>query len=355
MKFKKTLVSLAVFSIFSFSAMAEEVKSEKVDSSIVSEKGNIETVKENMKNKFEKIYNFNSNISFNYLPDAKIYEIDLGKQKAYTNKDVDYIYLQGQIFVSRNGEVYNLTMPPEEFLKANKGASVNASTEVAETKEIAEQKTYNGSGLDAYQRSLSQSDNIENKKIALNLKYVGFEGGGKFPDNTKDYVKEIDLNNALKVVYGNGSRTVILFADPDCPFCQNFDKTLYLNADSLDATFYILPWALSIHPDAEKKIDFIWGQPDKENAWKSWMLFAAQHPVKDNPEFVWSEWIKTTGRTDTGKSEAPTAKTKELIEKFGLRYTPTILMPNGGISEGDIEADKLKQYLSVYDKAFPNL
>lgn len=323
--------------------------------------------KENMKEKFSQIYNFNPNITFKYVPEAKIYEIDLGKQKAYMNKEGDYLYLQGQLFVSKNNTIINMTMPPEEFMKQQgrssqiepeiKASAEPSSSTVHPDSKVAEQRSYDEKNqYDAYQKSVLNSTNLSDLKVSSNFKYVGFDGGSPLPENTVDYIKDIDLSDSAKVVYGNGTRTIILFADPDCPFCQNFDKTLYLNADTIDATVYVMPWALSIHPNAAKKADFIWGQSDRGNAWKSWMLFAANHPVKDNPEQVWEEWVKVTGRTDNRSGvKAPVEKTQSYVEKFGLRYTPTILFPNGGKSEGDLESAKLKQYLEVFDKTIPSV
>lgn len=354
MKLSKIFSVMLFAGLISFNAGAETTDND------------VSVAKENMKEKFSQIYNFNPNISFKYIPEAKVYEVDLGKQKAYMNKEGDYLYLQGQLFVSKNNTIINMTMPPEEFMKQNGGAlqaepeikasSNPVSPQVTNDKIISEQRSYEDNNhYDAYQKSVLNSSNLSDLKVSSNFKYVGFEGGAQLPENTVDYIKEIDLSDSAKIVYGNGTRSIILLADPDCPFCQNFDKTLYLNADTIDATIYVMPWALSIHPNAAKKADFIWGQPDRGNAWKSWMLFAANHPVKDNPDQVWDEWVKITGRTENPTVKAPVEKTQSYVEKFGLRYTPTILFPNGGKSEGDLEASKLKQYLEVFDKTIPSV
>ena len=45
----------------------------------------------------------------------------------------------------------------------------------------------------------------------------------------------LPLDQAIKVVKGNGKRTLAVFSDPDCPYCQQLEKEL---ASVTDVTVY---------------------------------------------------------------------------------------------------------------------
>ena len=58
----------------------------------------------------------------------------------------------------------------------------------------------------------------------------------------------LPLNLAFKQVKGDGSRKVAVFADPDCPFCQQLEKTLQYETD-ITMYVYLFPIA-QLHPQA---------------------------------------------------------------------------------------------------------
>lgn len=77
-------------------------------------------------------------------------------------------------------------------------------------------------------------------------------------------VKSIPLDKALKI--GSGKHQVIEFTDPDCPYCRKVDEFL---AKRTDVTRYVFFFPLrQIHPDAEKKSQYILSQKDREQAFR---------------------------------------------------------------------------------------
>jgi len=77
-----------------------------------------------------------------------------------------------------------------------------------------------------------------------------------------DRIKDLPLDKALKI--GTGSRKVIEFTDPDCPYCRKVDSFL---AKRTDVTRYIYFVPLrNIHPDAEKKARYILSHADRQKA-----------------------------------------------------------------------------------------
>jgi thiol:disulfide interchange protein DsbC len=100
-------------------------------------------------------------------------------------------------------------------------------------------------------------------------------------------VSKLPLDHAIKRVTGDGRRTLYLFADPDCPYCQELEQQL-LQVDNLTIYTFLYPLE-SLHPDARAKSEHIWCAADRGQAWSEWMLHkvaptatCAQQVVADN-------------------------------------------------------------------------
>lgn len=362
MKLNKIIAAILCVGTLSFSAysISATTNDQTEEFSNMVSSSNAEQVKSIIANKYPIIEKFNPNFKVAYLQVANIYEIDLGDQKAYTDSNVSYLYLRGQVFVNQDGKMLNLTLNPKDYIKnqiksptsneeqdsniqgSKSNNPVNNGVKVSEN-----QKTHDTLQNDLYLKSLSQSSDITALKTSAMLEYVGDDGYSPLPKNSVDYIKDIDLTNAIKLVYGNGKRVMIMFADPDCPYCQHFEHTMTENANKIDVTVYVLPWALDIHKNAPEKVKFIWSQKDPSVAWKSWMTFAYLNPDLVKNDTAWQTWIEKTGRKMGEVSNAPTKIAEDFVEKYGLRYTPTVVYPNGAASEGDIDIDKLLSFLSV--------
>lgn len=100
-------------------------------------------------------------------------------------------------------------------------------------------------------------------------------------------VRGLPTHLALKEVFGKGERTLVVFADPDCSYCQEFEKEIHDIGDRLNATVYTFIYPLvEVHPDADRKARHIACTAKPVDAWKDWMLnpgdwsaFAARHPA----------------------------------------------------------------------------
>lgn len=69
--------------------------------------------------------------------------------------------------------------------------------------------------------------------------------------------------------YGNGSRVVIVYTAPECPFCQSFDELMLSIAKKYDITFYIMPVSLKV--DSGAYLASMWCTDDPEKAWRGSM------------------------------------------------------------------------------------
>jgi thiol:disulfide interchange protein DsbC len=139
----------------------------------------------------------------------------------------------------------------------------------------------------------------------------------------------LPLNLALKEVKGNGSRRLAVFADPHCPFCTRFEKTL---RDMDNVTVYTFLYPLEgLHPGATERAKLVWCANDRLSAWHDWML-----SQKDTPATACN-----TGQMDT---------VKQLGEKLKINGTPTLIFEDGHRIPGAIGKDDLEQEFKKLEK-----
>ncbi|NKE70156.1 DsbC family protein [Candidatus Manganitrophus noduliformans] len=85
----------------------------------------------------------------------------------------------------------------------------------------------------------------------------------KKAEMTASRIEDLPLEKAIKI--GSGKHTVIEVVDPDCPFCR---KTAAFFKKRKDVTRYIFLFPITqIHPDAERKAQYILCAQDKPGAY----------------------------------------------------------------------------------------
>lgn len=134
----------------------------------------------------------------------------------------------------------------------------------------------------------------------------------------------LPLDRAIKVVKGNGSRKFAVFSDPDCPFCQQLEKTL-LSVTDITMYVFLFPIA-SLHPQAPAKAHAIWCAPDRAQAWSQWM-----HEKKLPP-----------AKTCSGD---PIDALQKLGDTLRINSTPTLFFTDGRRVAGAIPASDLEKHL----------
>ena len=120
--------------------------------------------------------------------------------------------------------------------------------------------------------------------------------------------KTLPVAQAIKVVKGNGSRTFAVFSDPDCPYCQQLEKSL-LSVTDYTMYVYLYPIA-ALHPQAPVKAHAIWCAPDRALAWNEWM--------KD----------KKLPATNKACSGDPIDSLQKLGDTLHINSTPTLFFAN---------------------------
>jgi thiol:disulfide interchange protein DsbC len=146
--------------------------------------------------------------------------------------------------------------------------------------------------------------------------------GKRWNELTQVDFNTLPLNLAFKQVKGDGSRKVAVFADPDCPFCVRFEKSLQ---DVTNVTVYTFLYPLeSLHPDAMEKAKRIWCAKDRQSTWSAWILDRKELPADKSCN-----------------TDALSTLTK-LGEKMKVMGTPTLVFEDGHRVPGALSKEQLE-------------
>lgn len=135
----------------------------------------------------------------------------------------------------------------------------------------------------------------------------------------------LPLDRAIRIVKGNGGRRFAVFSDPDCPFCQQLEKSLL---SVTDVTMYVFLFPIAtLHPQAPAKARAIWCAADRAQAWSQWM-----HEKKLPPE---------------RKCADPLNEIHALGDRLRINSTPTLFFGNGRRTAGAIPASEIERLLAA--------
>jgi len=117
--------------------------------------------------------------------------------------------------------------------------------------------------------------------------------------------EELPLDQAIKTVRGNGKRVMVIFADPRCGFCKQFEQNLYKLSD---VTIYTMLYPV-IAPDSAEISRNIWCAKDPSRAWLDAMLKGVFPAAKS--------------------CDTPLDKNLALGKRLRVSGTPTTFLPSG--------------------------
>jgi thiol:disulfide interchange protein DsbC len=129
------------------------------------------------------------------------------------------------------------------------------------------------------------------------------------------------LNNAIKTVKGDGSRQLVVFSDPNCPYCKNLEREL-AKLDNLTVYTFIYP---VLGDDSKTLAIATWCAPDKSAAWRDLMLRQIRS-------------ILTSCVT-------PINENVTLGTQLGVTGTPTLIASDGRVLHGAASAEKINEWL----------
>lgn len=138
--------------------------------------------------------------------------------------------------------------------------------------------------------------------------------------------KTLPLNEAIKIVKGNGGRKIALFADPDCPYCRQLEQNM---RSMTDVTVYLFLFPLEqVHPHATADAKAIWCSPDRASAWENWMLDRTPIPGGGSC------------------ADDPIQKIRALADSLHIHATPTFFLEDGKRIGGVIPTDQIQRLMA---------
>ena len=147
-------------------------------------------------------------------------------------------------------------------------------------------------------------------------------------EDREDNASSVSLDHlpfadAIKTVRGNGSRTVIVFSDPACPYCRQLEPELEKLSNVTIYTFLVPFQGLAL-PAA------IWCAPDQQKAWRQYMLQGDQSVL-----------------AMAVSCAHPLERNLALAQRLKVRGTPTIFYADGRRSDGYVDAAEIEQRLAL--------
>ena len=141
--------------------------------------------------------------------------------------------------------------------------------------------------------------------------------------------KSLPLAQAVKSVRGDGSRALVVFADPNCPYCKRLEKEL----QTLDnVTLYTFLYPILSQDSVEKSVA-IWCAPDPAAAWNATMV-ANKAP-----------------HLEGAACKNPIDANLELGHKLQVSATPTLVFADGRRVPGAVPIDKVQTLLAEAARA----
>jgi thiol:disulfide interchange protein DsbC len=171
-----------------------------------------------------------------------------------------------------------------------------------------------------------------NGRYMIQGEIIDLETGENLTENrttelNKIRFADLPLNQAIKVVRGNGQRVLAVFADPNCGYCKKLEKTL-LTLDNVTVYTFLLP---ILSEDSQAKAQSIWCSMDRAKTWMDWM-------TKDIAPLA--------GRS----CSHPLENNQSLAKNFGISGTPAIFFTDGTRIPGAAGAQALERKLASLKK-----
>ena len=135
---------------------------------------------------------------------------------------------------------------------------------------------------------------------------------------------ELPFENAIKLVRGNGSRRMAIFADPNCGYCKRFEQDVN-STDNITAYIFTYP---ILAQDSIDKSKSIWCSTDRLKAWQDQMLRAKAPTAK-------------------GTCDTPIDKVLALGRKLNITGTPTTFFEDGERISGALPKDRIEAKLMM--------
>ena len=134
---------------------------------------------------------------------------------------------------------------------------------------------------------------------------------------------QLPLDQAVKVVRGNGSRKIAIFEDPNCGYCKRLERDLQ---GVTDITVYVLLYPI-LSPESVTQSKAIW--------------------CSANPSKVWLDhMVRDSAISGDSSCQTPVDKILALGQAKRVHGTPTIIFENGERVPGAIPIAEIEKKLN---------
>lgn len=128
---------------------------------------------------------------------------------------------------------------------------------------------------------------------------------------------------------GSGSEKLIIFTDPDCPFCRQLEPELAKLHD-VNISIYEMP-LVSLHPNSARVSQDIWCSANKASVWDDYL----QHDIAPK----------------TKDCDNPIARNLALANQLHISGTPALIFPDGTVHMGYLPAYEIQARLDQLSHA----
>ena len=139
-------------------------------------------------------------------------------------------------------------------------------------------------------------------------------------------VNKLPLTQAIKHVKGKGERTLYIFSDPDCPYCQKLEKEL-TKIDNVTIYLFLYPIS-SLHPNAVNIANQIWCSKDQYQTWQNYLL-NQKKPAKNV------------------NCQSPVNQNIQLARSLEIDGTPSFFLKDGSRISGVRSSDQIEALLKA--------
>lgn len=142
---------------------------------------------------------------------------------------------------------------------------------------------------------------------------------------------QIPLKQAIVKIKGDGSRKLVVFSDPDCPYCKQIEKELaFLD----NVTIYTMLYPLEeLHPGARKKSAAVWCAADRAKAWDDLMLYGKEPAAAAD------------------ECKTPLDEINKLAQRLSITGTPGLVFENGKLVPGTLKTEQIEELLKAATKS----
>ena len=139
----------------------------------------------------------------------------------------------------------------------------------------------------------------------------------------------LPLKDAVLVKQGNGSRKIVVFADPNCGYCKRIERDLQ---SVKDVSIYTFLYPI-LGADSTAKSRDIWCAKDSAKAWRSWMI--------DNA---------TPQKAPADCDVAALDRNLKLGQKYRVQGTPAVVFEDGTRAPGAVPASQIESRIQAAAK-----